>query len=126
MGQLLYYRKEKIKMGNCSATEIFDRVIDALIGKRGCLRTGIKELILALEDDDWDCQQDSEWYDNPLVNSIFKEIHPEWFEEDEEDKRREQCLTCDLMNVCPVEDRIGTIDLDKFDHYCKKTKEMYG
>jgi len=70
-------------MGWCSATEIFDAVCDGILSdedksKKEVLTT----LIASLEDGDWDCQQDSEYWDNPLVQEIMRELHPSWFDED--------------------------------------------
>jgi len=71
-------------MGWCSATRIFDPVVGALLDEKPVdKRDVIKMLIEVLEDGDWDCQQDSAYYDHPLVRSIFKELHPDWFEDEE-------------------------------------------
>ena len=71
-------------MGWCSATEIFDSVVGALLGEGEIDKeTTIKELINALEDGDWDCQQDSQYYKHPLVQKCFKQTSPELFDEDE-------------------------------------------
>ena len=70
-------------MGWCSGTEIFDNVVSGFICS-GEVNT--KEIIInligALENGDWDCQQDSEYWDHPLVQECFKELHPHWFEDD--------------------------------------------
>jgi hypothetical protein len=68
-------------MGWCSATEIFDSVCNALLAGKSKEQT-IKELIEELEGNDWDCQGDSEYYDHPIVKAIFRELHPDWFEEE--------------------------------------------
>ena len=70
-------------MGWCSGTEIFDQIAaiilsDKPLDKKATLKTVIK----SLEDGDWDCQQDSAYYDHPLVQEAMKELHPHWFEED--------------------------------------------
>jgi hypothetical protein len=69
-------------MGWCSATVIFDQIAkvvlsDQPIDKRAVLKTVIK----AFEDGDWDCQQDSDYWDDPIVQSVMRELHPHWFEE---------------------------------------------
>lgn len=70
-------------MGWCSATVIFDDVVGALIGDTKLSKKAtIKKLAEALEDGDWDCQQDSAYWDHPIVQRVFKELHPHWFEED--------------------------------------------
>jgi hypothetical protein len=67
----------------CSATVIFDRIAEVVlsdrpIDKRAVLKTAIE----ALEDGDWDCQQDSVYWNNPIVQEIMREKHPRWFEDD--------------------------------------------
>jgi hypothetical protein len=49
------------------------------------IRSALKHIIVALEDMDWDCQQDSSYWDEPLVARIFRELHPDWFEGEDED-----------------------------------------
>jgi len=71
-------------MGWCSATDIFDSVVGALLeDDKVDKETTIKELINALEDGDWDCQQDSVYWNEPLVQKCFKLTSPELFDEDE-------------------------------------------
>lgn len=70
-------------MGWCSATEIFDKVASVIlsdepIDKKRALLTVIE----ALQDNDWDCEMDSDYWDHPLVREIFMELEPEWFEDD--------------------------------------------
>lgn len=66
-------------MGWCSATLIFDNVCDALLAEKPAdKKDTIRALIAALEDGDWDCQQDSAYWDNPLVREVMKELHPDW------------------------------------------------
>lgn len=71
-------------MGWCSATRIFDSVCDAVLNEE---KTDPKEILMALvgelEGGDWDCQQDSAFWDNEIVQEIMKELHPDWFEDDE-------------------------------------------
>ncbi len=77
-------------MGWCSGTEIFDEAVDAAkaAGVKGLnLRDFAIAMIKVLEDHDWDCQCESEYYEKPgMVQQAFKIMHPEWFE-DEEDER---------------------------------------
>lgn len=83
-------------MGWCSGTGVFDAVCSALLlepSKRKNAKrkfkitdlseevtTAIRRLIDALENLDWDCQSESEFWDHPLVQSIMRERHPEWFD----------------------------------------------
>lgn len=73
-------------MGWCSATRIFDSVCDGILNEGECdKRDVIKELAAALENSDWDCQQDSDFWDHPIVKDVMKELHPSWFEDDEDE-----------------------------------------
>ena len=66
-------------MGWCSATVIFDAVCDGLLAKRPPSKAStVRQLIAALEDGDWDCQQDSEYWSHPIVRAAMKELHPDW------------------------------------------------
>ena len=74
-------------MGWCSGTSIFDAMAKVIISKKFQATNTVKvslliDLIKALESEDWDCQQDSAYYDRPLVAKAFKTLHPDWFEED--------------------------------------------
>lgn len=70
-------------MGWCSATEIFDNVVGSLIGDSiTTKKQTIKNLIVALEGGDWDCQYDSAYIGHPLVRECFEEIHPGMFEDE--------------------------------------------
>ena len=70
-------------MGWCSGTLIFDRVADFVLDtdKPDDEKYRVlKALVEALEDQDWDCQSDSIYYVHPIVQQIFKSLHPRWFE----------------------------------------------
>jgi NADH:ubiquinone oxidoreductase subunit F (NADH-binding) len=67
-------------MGWCSGTEIFDTVVKSLENGDDKRET-IKSLLQVLEEHDWDCQCDSNYFKNPTVESIFKELHPDWYED---------------------------------------------
>lgn len=79
----LTQRERIIKMGWCSATDIFDQVVGALLEPPLDKETVIKSLIDELENGDWDCQQDSKYFNHPLIQKIFREKYPHWFEDDE-------------------------------------------
>ncbi len=66
-------------MGWCSATLIFDNLADALLSdKPQDAESTLRALACALEDADWDCQQDSDYWDHPVVQKIMRELHPNW------------------------------------------------
>ena len=77
-------------MGWCSATDIFDGVVGEIIHDGTVPRAAKKKIIMALaaalEDQDWDCQHDSDFYEgasraSPLVMEVMRELHPNWFED---------------------------------------------
>lgn len=71
-------------MGWCSEpTRIFDAAVKEIIEPSKDPKEAIKALINILENGDWDCQHSSSYWDHPLVQAAFKDIHPHWFEEDE-------------------------------------------
>lgn len=70
-------------MGWCSGTEVFDAVASALLEPNMDKESALKEIIGTLENMDWDCQSESAYWDDPLVRKVFKEIHPNWFEDGE-------------------------------------------
>lgn len=71
-------------MGWCSATRIFDPIVGALLNDKPVdKRALIKMMASELEDMDWDCQSESEYWEHPMVRSIFREMHPDWFEDDD-------------------------------------------
>jgi hypothetical protein len=71
-------------MGWCSATDIFDKVAKFVISAEADTefkRETLMALIGALEEGDWDCQRDSAYWGDPLIESVFREMHPRWFED---------------------------------------------
>lgn len=71
-------------MGWCSGTFIFDRMADFILDTDKSddeKYWALKALAEALEEQDWDCQSDSNYYDHPVVQKVFKSLHPHWFEE---------------------------------------------
>ncbi len=72
-------------MGWCSGTNIFDSIVETVI--ESCLsiestKNIIKTTIIALEYEDWDTQNESEYFNVPIVKDIFRELHPDWFEDE--------------------------------------------
>jgi len=57
-------------MGWCSATEIFDDVAEVVIDNAAIPEEQriavLAKLYTALTDEDWDCQNDSKFYDHPI------------------------------------------------------------
>lgn len=75
-------------MGWCSATDIFDNVcksvLDSAIPEEEQYRV-LYNLANQLENEDWDCQSDSDYYKHPLVKRIMIELHPDWFEDEDQE-----------------------------------------
>ncbi len=70
-------------MGWCSGTEIFDAVAKVLLDDKPVdKKATLIAVIDALEDGDWDCQSESEFWEHPIVREIMQERHPSWFEDD--------------------------------------------
>jgi len=65
-------------MGWTGGAEIFDKVLDKLLTDAPKEEI-IEALINALEDRDWDTQMESSYFEHPLVNKIFRKLHPSWF-----------------------------------------------
>lgn len=73
-------------MGWCSGTDVFDPMVEAITSEVKDTDLQYKlilALIDALEWHDWDCQQDSQYYDLPVVQKAMHKIHPNWFEDEE-------------------------------------------
>ncbi|MEA3296145.1 MAG: hypothetical protein U9Q27_03355 [Patescibacteria group bacterium] len=70
-------------MGWCSGTDIFDIVCEAIFdSKNKNTKDIIKKIIIELEIMDWDCQRESDFWNKPIVQEAFKELHPDWFKND--------------------------------------------
>ena len=61
-------------MGWCSATRLFDTIVGQLlvdeIDKHGI----IKVIVVALQDGDWDCECDTKYFRNPIVQDVYREL----------------------------------------------------
>lgn len=70
-------------MGWGSATVIFDNVCKSLlkVDKPLTVEETICSLVIELENADWDCQQDSDYWNHPIVQKIMRKLHPNWFED---------------------------------------------
>lgn len=74
-------------MGWSGAVHIFDEVAGALLAEGEIDKKSIlKTVIEALENGDWDTQSDSEYWDHPMVREVMEELHPDWFEDEEDDE----------------------------------------
>lgn len=72
-------------MGWCSGTSIFDELAKYILSSGLPEDTQFAILLKVariLENEDWDCQQDSLYWQHPLVLRVFQTLHPDWFLED--------------------------------------------
>lgn len=70
-------------MGWCSGTSIFDHVAKVILKSSATDEEKyetIYALAEALEYQGWDCQADSDYWDEPIVRRVFKVLHPSWAE----------------------------------------------
>lgn len=71
-------------MGWCSGTRVFDAIAKALLKDDNLdKKQTLKVVAEALREHDWDCERDSNYWNHPIVQDIFRELEPEWFEEEE-------------------------------------------
>lgn len=68
-------------MGWCSGTGVFDPVCKAILeldlDKKQKTKL-ITVLAKALEEMDWDCQSESDFWEHPLVREVMKKLHKDW------------------------------------------------
>ena len=83
-------------MSWCSGTAVFDVICEAVFTQKHIdkdkieeskissvdIKSILKKVIIELEAMDWDCQQESDFWDIPIVQEIFKELHPDWFKKE--------------------------------------------
>lgn len=71
-------------MGWASGVRLFDRIMDGLLSDEPVDKKEIiKEIIDAFEEMDWDTQGGSAYFDHPLIQEVMRELHPDWFEDDQ-------------------------------------------
>lgn len=71
-------------MGWSTGYLVFDHVVNSFIEDNLSRKEKIKilvALIEALEDQDWDTQFDSKYWNNAIVVAAWQMVHPEWFDE---------------------------------------------
>lgn len=75
-------------MGWASGSRIMNAVIDAVqphVTDQAAREAIYQPIINALEEGDWDTQDESEGRD-PAYDAVIRAMHPTWYEEDEEDE----------------------------------------
>jgi len=72
-------------MGFCSGTQIFDDVADEILDQRWLLEENkrwlLTVLMKSLYNHDWDCESDSRHYKHPIVQSVLRELNPDWYDD---------------------------------------------
>ena len=73
-------------MGWCSGTDSFDDAISIMEESGVELTKDIfKKMIISFENKDWDCQLDSQYSEYKQFQEALVELHPTWFDFDEEE-----------------------------------------
>lgn len=100
-------------MGWCGGTEIFDDFVGMVLDqdldddeKRGL----IKRLVVSLENNGWYCQSDNEYYNNTVVENVFRELHPDWFEDEMDELQNERNHLAKLLYQVLTEGEITSED----------------
>lgn len=76
-------------MGWCSGTDIFDRMVQVILKTKTSddeKYTLIYALGEVLEDEDWDCQGDSDYLDEPIVKKALIDLGNDWLEDEENEE----------------------------------------
>lgn len=69
-------------MGWCGGTVVFDAAVKAILSPVADKKQAIKSLIKTLEDSGWDCQCESDYFNDPLVKECFVELgSADWYED---------------------------------------------
>ena len=63
-------------MGKCSATKIFDSVFEAIIDRKMSREKILMALIQAIEEHDPDYWKESKYWQHPILQKCFYELHP--------------------------------------------------
>lgn len=75
-------------MGWSRGTYVFDQVVGDLLTTSGIddydFNRIVYNLLLVLEELDWDNVQESDYYDSPKVKDVIREMHPSWFEDEDD------------------------------------------
>ena len=72
-------------MGWCSGTKVFDDIAEDVLNSDLPEEAQFKVLLklaTSLEEMDWDCQCDSNYWDHPVVLEVMQFLHSDWFKED--------------------------------------------
>ena len=61
-------------MGWCSATQIFDDVVDAIVEyiPEDKIEEVMEQIAIPLWDGDWDCEYDSKYFDSHLIHIMHR------------------------------------------------------
>ena len=112
-------------MGWCSGTEIFDDMCDVIFDTKEGIGINqkyelIKTLIISLENQDWDCQSDSEYYNDPIVENVFKKLHPDWFDSENSEDLKEQ-----IRKLTDERNQLASIVYECYEDYDAKVSRHF-
>ena len=68
-------------MGWCSATDLFDQVLDHVLTEVKDPEAFVDWFYNYLADSDWDCEDDSRYSSHPYMEAAVRKRHPGWFED---------------------------------------------
>ena len=68
-------------MGWSSGTRVFDTIASNIFASK--LSDEVKHDIMlivtmALEEEDWDCESDSAYWEHPIVRKVMMKLNPDW------------------------------------------------
>lgn len=75
-------------MGWCSGTQVFDDIMYIVLNPRDDEDTiskakVVRAVIDALWEHDWDCEEESDWWKHPIVQTAARELDPRRFEDED-------------------------------------------
>jgi len=68
-------------MGWCSGTETFDVAVKMVLDEELSAEEKIERLINAWWKQDWDCEGDSQYWNHPIVQPVFRRLAPAYFDD---------------------------------------------
>lgn len=75
-------------MGWTGGTDVFDGMVREIseldLPYEAQVRL-LKALADLLEDQDWDTENESAYWDDPLVQEVMAELHPDWVEDEDDE-----------------------------------------
>jgi hypothetical protein len=74
-GRVGFVSLRESNMGWCSATRIFDPICNFVVAKSSAPKKEkiafLKLIIRKLQEDDWDCESESDFWEHPIVGPLL-------------------------------------------------------